>query len=115
MRLEQVFGNLLSNAIKYSPEGGPITVTVGLDHEVALAEVRIRDSGIRHTRRATRRRCYSGSLGPAMCTTTRLPERDSASSSVASWSSGMVATSGSSRAQEGGHDLLPDPASLCSP
>ena len=46
MRLEQVFGNLLSNAIKYSPEGGPITVTVRVDHEVALAEVRIRDSGI---------------------------------------------------------------------
>jgi PAS domain S-box-containing protein len=46
MRLEQVFGNLLGNAIKYSPEGGPITVTVRLDHEVALAEVRIRDSGI---------------------------------------------------------------------
>ncbi len=46
MRLEQVFGNLLGNAIKYSPEGGPITVTVRADREAALAELRIQDSGI---------------------------------------------------------------------
>ena len=46
MRLEQVFGNLLGNAIKYSPEGGPITVTVRADREAAFAEVRIQDTGI---------------------------------------------------------------------
>jgi two-component system, OmpR family, phosphate regulon sensor histidine kinase PhoR len=46
MGLEQVFGNLLGNAIKYSPEGGPITVTVRADREAALAELRIQDRGI---------------------------------------------------------------------
>ena len=46
MRLEQVFGNLLGNAIKYSPEGGPVTLTMRADREAALAEVRIQDRGI---------------------------------------------------------------------
>ncbi len=45
-RLEQVFGNLLSNAIKYSPEGGPIAVTVRVDQEAGQAEVHVQDAGI---------------------------------------------------------------------
>ena len=31
LRLERVIGNLLSNAIKYSPDGGDITVAIGLE------------------------------------------------------------------------------------
>jgi signal transduction histidine kinase len=46
MRLEQVLGNLLSNAVKYSPEGGPVTVSVRADRRAGVAEVRIRDAGI---------------------------------------------------------------------
>ena len=45
-RLEQVFGNLLSNAIKYSPEGGPIAITIRVDQEAGQAEVCIKDAGI---------------------------------------------------------------------
>jgi PAS domain S-box-containing protein len=46
LRLEQVLGNLLGNAIKYSPDGGPITVTVQVNREAELAQVSIRDAGI---------------------------------------------------------------------
>jgi len=45
-RIEQVLSNLLSNAIKYSPQGGPITLTLhetGTPREALLA---IRDQGI---------------------------------------------------------------------
>jgi PAS domain S-box-containing protein len=45
-RLEQVLGNLLGNAIKYSPEGGPVSITVQVNHESGWAEVRIQDAGI---------------------------------------------------------------------
>jgi signal transduction histidine kinase len=45
-RLEQVIGNLLGNAIKYSPDGGPVSVTVQVNHTSGWAEVRIQDAGI---------------------------------------------------------------------
>ena len=45
-RVEQVVGNLLSNAIKYSPQGGPITVTVREDVERGEAVLTVRDRGI---------------------------------------------------------------------
>jgi signal transduction histidine kinase len=43
-RIEQVLTNLVENAAKYSPEGGEIRVSVRLDGEQALLEVR--DQGI---------------------------------------------------------------------
>ncbi|HEX6798305.1 MAG TPA: HAMP domain-containing sensor histidine kinase [Ktedonobacterales bacterium] len=45
-RIEQVVGNLLSNAIKYSPEGGPITVSVREDAERGEAVLTVRDQGM---------------------------------------------------------------------
>lgn len=45
-RTEQVLGNVLSNAIKYSPNGGPVTVTVRCDMTEGVAELRVRDTGI---------------------------------------------------------------------
>ena len=43
-RIEQVVMNLLSNAIKYTPDGGEITVSTGL--EDSHVWVRVRDNGI---------------------------------------------------------------------
>ncbi|MBI2395909.1 MAG: DUF1638 domain-containing protein [Deltaproteobacteria bacterium] len=43
-RLERVVTNLISNAIKYSPEGGPIDVTIAAD--ASRARLAVRDSGI---------------------------------------------------------------------
>jgi len=45
-RMEQVLINLIDNAIKYSPEGGPIEVTIGEDVERQEALLSVRDSGI---------------------------------------------------------------------
>jgi signal transduction histidine kinase len=43
-RMEQVVGNVLSNALKYSPDGGPIAVSVGRDGNGVQLEVQ--DQGI---------------------------------------------------------------------
>jgi two-component system, OmpR family, phosphate regulon sensor histidine kinase PhoR len=45
-RMEQVLSNLIGNAIKYSPEGGSIEVTIGVDDETHEALLSIRDHGI---------------------------------------------------------------------
>ena len=47
-RLEQVIGNLLTNAIKYSPEGGPVDVTLARveDEGGAWARLAVRDRGL---------------------------------------------------------------------
>lgn len=46
-RIEQVLSNLLTNAIKYSPQGGPIRLTLTLDAPVHSAvEIQVQDHGI---------------------------------------------------------------------
>src|SRR5579884_267134 len=45
-RIEQVLTNVISNAIKYSPEGGPIEVTIAEDIEGQEALLSVRDHGI---------------------------------------------------------------------
>ena len=42
--MEEVFTNLISNAINYSPNGGDVTVQVGMDG--GLLEVRVSDQGV---------------------------------------------------------------------
>jgi signal transduction histidine kinase len=45
-RIEQVLTNLLSNSIKYSPEGGPISVTITEEAEARRARLEVRDRGM---------------------------------------------------------------------
>ncbi|MDP9374783.1 MAG: PAS domain-containing sensor histidine kinase, partial [Chloroflexota bacterium] len=47
-RLERVVANLLTNAIKYSPDGGPITLTVAREEDGAgpWAVLKVRDRGL---------------------------------------------------------------------
>jgi PAS domain S-box-containing protein len=44
-RIEQVLSNLLTNAIKYSPQGGPINVTLLLN-DSQETEIRVQDHGL---------------------------------------------------------------------
>lgn len=46
VRIEQVLNNLLSNAVKYSPQGGPIKLTLHEEIEPHVALLTIRDRGI---------------------------------------------------------------------
>jgi signal transduction histidine kinase len=46
LRIEQVLSNLIGNAIRYSPEGGPVEMTVYEAGDVQEARVSIRDRGI---------------------------------------------------------------------
>lgn len=45
-RMEQVLANLLANALKYSPEGGPVEVSVEGRTDSQEVEIRVRDHGI---------------------------------------------------------------------
>ncbi len=45
-RMEQVLTNLLSNAIKYSPQGGPVEVSVWAEGEAGEVVLSVRDEGI---------------------------------------------------------------------
>ncbi len=45
-RIEQVLSNLLNNAIKYSPQGGPIEVTLEEERQTREANFSVRDHGM---------------------------------------------------------------------
>jgi len=46
VRIEQVLSNLIGNAIRYSPEGGPVEITLSEASDAQEARVSIRDRGI---------------------------------------------------------------------
>ena len=45
-RIEQVLTNLLGNAIKYSPQGGPVTITLREETATHQIKIGVQDSGI---------------------------------------------------------------------
>jgi two-component system, NtrC family, sensor kinase len=44
-QIQQCFLNLIFNAVEAMPDGGPLTVSMGLDEEKTCARIRVRDSG----------------------------------------------------------------------
>lgn len=45
-RLEQVLINLIDNSIKYSPQGGPIIISIREEPTVQMARISVQDTGI---------------------------------------------------------------------
>jgi two-component system sensor histidine kinase BaeS len=43
LRVEQIINNLMSNALRYTPEGGPVTISI--QNKGAVAQISVHDSG----------------------------------------------------------------------
>jgi len=50
-RIEQLLTNLIGNAIKYSPQGGPVTITIWEETAAQIVRISIQDRGIGIPRR----------------------------------------------------------------